>query len=169
MRLRCDSNATTMRPDNYDIVKMAKDEKAGIRYRYLSFLLQKIGDGVMPRKPKKPCAYPGCPNLCEGRYCPEHQTKVNSEYEKYGRDPRTKKRYGRAWKRIRDKYVMEHPFCELCFQRGIMVETEEVHHKKPLSEGGTHDRSNLIALCKSCHSRIHANRGDRWHNKTAAP
>ena len=28
--------------------------------------------------------------------------------------------------------------------------------------------SNLIALCKSCHSRIHADRGDRWHNKTAA-
>ena len=87
---------------------------------------------------------------------------MNSEYEKYGRDPQTKKRYGRAWKRIRDKYVMEHPFCELCFERGIIVETEEVHHKKPLSEGGTHDRSNLIALCKSCHSRIHAERGDRW-------
>ena len=116
----------------------------------------------MPRKPKKPCAYPGCPNLTEGRYCPEHQAKVNSEYEKYGRDPRTKKRYGRAWKRIRDKYVAEHPFCELCFQRGIIVPVEEVHHKKPLSEGGTHDRSNLIALCKSCHSRIHAERGDRW-------
>ena len=118
--------------------------------------------GQMPRKPKKPCAYPGCPNLTEGRYCPEHQTKMNSEYEKYGRDPRTKKRYGRAWKRIRDKYVMEHPFCELCFQRGVIVPVEEVHHKKPLSEGGTHDRSNLIALCKSCHSRIHAERGDRW-------
>lgn len=118
--------------------------------------------GQMPRKPKKPCAYPGCPNLTEGRYCPEHQMKVNSEYEKYGRDPRTKKRYGRAWKRIRDKYVMEHPFCELCFQRGVIVPVEEVHHKKPLSEGGTHDRSNLIALCKSCHSRIHAERGDRW-------
>ena len=40
------------------------------------------------------------------------------------------------------------------------METEEIHHKKPLSEGGTHDRSNLIALCKSCHSSIHAHRGD---------
>ncbi len=56
----------------------------------------------------------------------------------------------------------EHPFCELCFERGIIVETEEIHHKKPLSEGGTHDRSNLIALCKSCHSQIHAKRGDYW-------
>ena len=40
-----------------------------------------------------------------------------------------------------------------------MKHPEEIHHKKPLSEGGTHDRSNLIALCKSCHSTIHAKRG----------
>ena len=70
--------------------------------------------------------------------------------------------YGRAWKRIRDKYASEHPFCELCFESGIIVETEEIHHKKPLNEGGTHDRSNLIAMCKSCHSQIHAKRGDYW-------
>ena len=107
----------------------------------------------MPRRPKRPCSYPGCPNLADGRYCPEHQQKVNSNYEKYGRDKSTKKRYGRAWKRIRDKYAVEHPFCELCFERGIIVPTEEIHHKKPLSEGGTHDRINLIALCKSCHSQ----------------
>lgn len=122
------------------------------------------GDG-MPRKPKKPCAYPGCPNLCEGRYCPEHQTKVNSQYEKYGRDPQTKKRYGRAWQLIRDRYVAEHPFCELCFARGVLTATEHVHHVKPLSEGGTHEVSNLIALCKPCHSRIHAERGDRWKRR----
>ena len=28
--------------------------------------------------------------------------------------------------------------------------------------GGTHDRSNLIALCKSCHARIHAENGERF-------
>ncbi|MBR5180405.1 MAG: HNH endonuclease [Lachnospiraceae bacterium] len=52
----------------------------------------------------------------------------------------------------------------MCFERGIIVPTEEIHHKLPLSEGGTHDRSNLIALCKSCHSTIHAKRGDYWGN-----
>ena len=122
----------------------------------------------MPRRPKRPCSYPGCPNLTDGRYCPEHQQKVNSNYEKYGRDKSTKKRYGRAWKRIRDKYAAEHPFCELCFERGIIVPTEEIHHKLPLSEGGTHDRSNLIALCKSCHSTIHAKRGDYWGQRAPA-
>ena len=45
------------------------------------------------------------------------------------------------------------------------VPVEEIHHKLPLSEGGTHDRSNLIALCKSCHLQIHAKRGDRWHDR----
>ena len=28
----------------------------------------------------------------------------------------------------------------------------------------SHDRDNLIALCKSCHSKIHAQQGDRWSN-----
>ena len=98
----------------------------------------------MPRKPKHPCSYPGCPKLTDKRFCEEHEKLSNSNYEKYGRDKSTKKRYGRAWKRIRDKYAAEHPFCEMCFERGIIVPTEEIHHKLPLSEGGTHDRSNLI-------------------------
>ena len=119
----------------------------------------------MPRKPKKPCAIPGCPNLSDGRYCEEHQKKENARYEKYDRDPAVHRRYGRAWKRIRDSYVKTHPFCEVCFANGVIVPVEEVHHKVPLAEGGTHARDNLISLCKSCHARIHAERGDRWHNK----
>jgi len=117
----------------------------------------------MPTRPKHPCSYPGCPNLTHERYCEEHKQKANAQYEKYDRDPAVRRRYGRAWKRIRDKYVLEHPLCEQCQEKGLLVPTEEVHHKVPLSEGGTHARSNLIALCKSCHSRIHAERGDRWH------
>ena len=135
----------------------------------------------MPRKAKRPCHHPGCPKLTEGRFCEEHQEEgqicqdavpreehqkeENKRYEKYGRDPATRKRYGRAWKRIRDSYVKQHPFCELCYEKGVLVEVEEVHHKIPLSEGGTHDRENLISLCKSCHARIHAERGDRWHGR----
>ena len=121
----------------------------------------------MPRKPKRPCSYPGCPNLTDGRYCPVHEKQENARYEKYDRSPETKRRYGRAWKRIRDRYVPQHPLCEVCLERGFYVPTEEVHHKLPLAEGGTHEASNLIALCKSCHARIHAERGDRWHNHPA--
>ena len=133
--------------------------------RDLPGLLSYTGVMQVPSRPKKPCAYPGCPNLTDGRYCAEHTRKANSDYEKYGRNRNTKRRYGRAWKRIRDRYAAEHPFCELCYSRGVLVPTEEIHHKLPLSEGGTHDRGNLIALCKPCHSQIHAKRGDRWHDR----
>jgi 5-methylcytosine-specific restriction protein A len=53
--------------------------------------------------------------------------------------------------------------CEECLTKGRYVATEEIHHKLPLAQGGTHDRKNLIALCKECHARIHAQNGDRWH------
>ena len=74
----------------------------------------------MPRKAKHPCHHPGCPKLTEGRFCEEHQKEENKRYEKYGRDPATRKRYGRAWKRIRDSYVKTHPFCELCYEKGVL-------------------------------------------------
>lgn len=119
----------------------------------------------MPRKPKRPCSYPNCPNLTYGRFCEEHTKLENKRYEKYDRDPMVKKRYGRAWKRIRDRYAATHPLCERCQQEGKLVPMAEVHHKLPLSEGGTHNTDNLIALCKSCHSKIHAKSGERWNKK----
>ena len=118
----------------------------------------------MPRKPKRPCSYPGCPNLTDGRFCEEHAKEEARHYEHYERDPATKRRYGRAWKRIRDSYAAAHPLCEECLAKGVYTPTEEIHHILPLSQGGTHDRENLKALCKACHARIHAERGDRWHN-----
>ena len=30
---------------------------------------------------------------------------------------------------------------------------------------GSNPNCNLIVLCKSCHSQIHAKRGDRWHDR----
>ena len=41
------------------------------------------------------------------------------------------------------------------------VTVEEVHHIVHISEGGTHDESNLMSLCRSCHERIHKKRRDR--------
>ena len=46
-------------------------------------------------------------------------------------------------------------------KNGRYVAVEEVHHIIPLAEGGTHDESNLMSLCRSCHEKIHKGRGDR--------
>lgn len=120
----------------------------------------------MPYKPKRPCSYPGCPHLTNGRFCEEHQRQENKRYEKYNRPPEAKKRYGRAWKRIRDRHIAQHPLCEVCKRNGRLTQAKEVHHILPLSHGGTHEDSNLMSLCKACHSKITAKDGDRWHNKS---
>lgn len=113
----------------------------------------------MPMKAKRPCRYPGCPNLTSDRrgYCDEHKGQAAKEYNRYGRDPDTNQRYGYTWRKIRKMYLTAHPLCEMCRANGRYVAAEEVHHKQPLADGGTHDFDNLMALCKSCHSRITAN------------
>jgi 5-methylcytosine-specific restriction protein A len=116
----------------------------------------------MPRKPKRPCSYPGCPNLTDGRFCEEHAREEAARYERYGRDPATRRRYGRTWRKARAAYIEAHPLCEVCEQEGRMTPAEEVHHIIPLADGGTNGDGNLMALCKSCHSKITASEGGRW-------
>ena len=59
--------------------------------------------------------------------------------------------------------IKVHPFCEMCLKENKATLVEEVHHVLPLSRGETHDESNLISLCKSCHSKIHAKMGVRFN------
>lgn len=116
----------------------------------------------MPKKPKRPCSYPGCPELVDDRYCEEHKREVNRHYNRHQRDPETSKRYGRRWRKIRKTYITAHPLCEECKKQGKFTPAEEVHHIKPLSDAGTHSYENLMSLCKSCHSTITAKEGGRW-------
>ncbi|MCR4437284.1 MAG: HNH endonuclease [Peptococcaceae bacterium] len=116
----------------------------------------------MPYKPKRPCSYPGCPKLTEGRFCEEHAKQEAARYEKHQRDPATRKRYGRSWKRVRDRFLAEHPLCERCQKEGRLTPAEEVHHIVPLSKGGSNATENLMSLCKSCHSAITAKEDGRW-------
>jgi HNH endonuclease. len=98
-------------------------------------------------------------------FCNEHAKQEARRYERYDRDPAVKKRYGRTWKRMRDRYIKAHPLCERCAKDKKVTAAEEVHHIKPLSHGGTNDEDNLMSLCKRCHSLITAEMGDRWHNR----
>ena len=87
---------------------------------------------------------------------------MNKFYNLYQRDPESKKRYGTKLRKIRNAFVKNHPVCELCERKNILTPAEEVHHVIPLSKGGSNDEENLMALCKSCHSRITATEGGRW-------
>ena len=117
----------------------------------------------MPHKPRRGCAYGNCSRLAVsgGQYCYDHKKLMDKRYNDYQRRPEIKKKYAGAWRKIRKRYVEKHPLCEMCLREGKYVPVDEVHHILPASRGGTHDESNLMSLCRSCHNKIHIQLGDR--------
>lgn len=120
----------------------------------------------MPYKPKKPCKFPGCKNLTSGNYCSEYEKAQRDQYNNFERRPGINRKYGREWKRIRDRYVKAHSLCERCLKEGRFTPVEEVHHILPVNRSGTNAESNLMSLCKSCHNKIHIELGDCHPNET---
>ena len=114
----------------------------------------------VPYKVKHGCHYPGCNKLTDGEYCEEHAKMMEKNYDARRSNDHTRK-YGHEWKRIRERYVREHPLCEQCLKEGRFTPVEEVHHIVPLSHGGTNAWSNLMSVCKSCHNKLHIALGDR--------
>ncbi len=117
----------------------------------------------MPRKPKRPCSYPGCPELTDRQYCDQHQAKISRAYNKE-RDPEAGKLYGRQWQRARKQYLVEHPFCVQCAAEDHLVPATEVDHIVP-HKGDRKlfwDKTNWQPLCKPCHSRKTAKEDGRW-------
>lgn len=74
-----------------------------------------------------------------------------------------RKRYNdRRWRRVRAKYLSDHPVCEAT---GCNEQATDVHHVDELGLEGpaAYKPANLQALCHPCHSRITATtRPDAW-------
>ena len=102
----------------------------------------------MPYKSRRPCGHPGCPALVEAgtRYCPEHRRQYNRRANAA--------HYDRRWRKISAAYLARHPLCAECQRAGRLTPATETHHIMPVDRGGTDAESNLMGLCKSCHSRI---------------
>ena len=76
------------------------------------------------------------------------------------------------WRKLRDVYMMEHPLCQRCLEKGITKVAEDCHHKKSPFRNGLSmieryelllDYDNLEALCRDCHNDEHRN---KRHNKS---
>jgi len=113
----------------------------------------------MPRKPQKPCSHLGCPNLTNDRYCSQH----SKLYERQRGYP-SQRGYDGHWQVIRKRYLSEYPLYAECMKKGQLVDATEVHHVIPLRDGGSSDESNLMSLCKSCHSKYTAREGGFGRN-----
>ena len=102
---------------------------------------------AVPKKCKKPCKHPGCPNLTDGLYCAEHQPLHPD------RPSAAKRGYGSKWQRLSKAYLRRHPLCVRCKAQGRFTAATVVDHIIP-HRGDPHlmwDESNWQALCKSCH------------------
>ena len=51
-----------------------------------------------------------------------------------------------ALRKLRRELLVEHPVCMICGQ----AMAREIDHLKPVSEGGTNERLNLITVCSPC-------------------
>lgn len=120
---------------------------------------------------KKICKAKRCNALCDYLvgYCDEHiGLKVVAERERQRevdkhRGSQRDRGYTRTWEKKRVVYLKVNPLCVECKKQGKYIPANEVHHIKALADGGTHEHSNLMALCKSCHSGITAKAGFKRH------
>lgn len=116
---------------------------------------------AMPRRAKKPCNYPGCPELVTAgqRYCDTHTKKAEKQrqarYDKYQRDKQSAKFHSsRAWQKTRNRKLKLNPLCEYCLPDNITPATE-VDHIIPIKVDWSFRlvMSNLKSSCHACHMR----------------
>ena len=76
--------------------------------------------------------------------------------------------HSQAWRRMSERILIrDHYECQECKKKlksGIRTKIKpatQVHHIVPVSRGGRHNKENLMALCRSCHTKIHHELGDR--------
>jgi 5-methylcytosine-specific restriction endonuclease McrA len=46
--------------------------------------------------------------------------------------------------------------CEICTKPESLESVLHIHHIRPVSDGGTKDLNNLMALCSDCNCNIHS-------------
>jgi len=105
----------------------------------------------MPYAPKRPCRYPGCPNLCEsGVFCEEHRKEWSPDAL---RGSAASRGYDSKWRSARVDFLKKNPLCVKCREQGKLNAATVVDHIRP-HRGDQQlfwDKSNWQPLCKDCH------------------
>lgn len=121
----------------------------------------------MATKPLRPCQYPGCRQLVQRGYCPEHKPKDSTRRSDEAKAWRWMYKTDEWTRDLQPNQLLEEPFCRECAKAGRRVRATEVDHIQ--AHRGDWliftDRHNLQSLCHSCHSRKTA---QEMHEKNAA-
>lgn len=114
---------------------------------------------MSPYKAGRPCSHPGCPNLVRDpnrRFCDEHQAQEWKRQDAR-RGTAAQRGYDAEWRVTREEFLAAHPHCQRCRAPSTVP-----HHIVRKRDGGSDIWSNLMALCDSCHSQLHAETGDSF-------
>lgn len=76
--------------------------------------------------------------------------------------------YDARWRKLRTLVLADEPLCRTCLAAGYTTPASEVDHIIPARQqrGLFYTRSNLQALCKSCHSKKTATEDSTFARKT---
>lgn len=104
----------------------------------------------MPRKPRKPCPVPGCPELTSTGRCEAHRAQ-----DWQLRRERGAHNYGSSrWQRVRRAYLYEHPWCVLCTAPATVADHHPLSRRELVARGVDPDSpTHLRPLCTPCHNR----------------
>jgi len=89
----------------------------------------------MPRKPSRPCKYPGCPHLASDErigYCDTHLKQSQRQYDQQ-RGTSTQRGYNYRWQKASKLYLAGHPLCAICLKKNppVIKAAECVDHIIP--------------------------------------
>lgn len=121
---------------------------------------------------KRRCEYGGCRKLVDvgNRYCNDHRTQKNKEYNKQIRtnsvvtaNGHTNKEIAqfyasKEWRKVREQIlVRDNYICQPCLSKGVIHEANLVHHKNdelrsPNGWARRLDEDNLEAINRACHN-----------------
>ncbi|MDH4319936.1 MAG: HNH endonuclease [Desulfobulbaceae bacterium] len=108
---------------------------------------------MSPSAPKRPCRWPGCPEVIEGGgWCDEHK-KRHRQADDQRRGSAASRGYGARWRKYSVHFLRLNPTCNECERQGLVVAAEVTDHITP-HKGDQDlfwDHRNHQALCKRCH------------------
>ena len=111
---------------------------------------------TLPQPTPRFCLVPGCPRYSNGSgYCDAHAPVVRAQthraYDMGPRDQWARRFYkSAAWRKFREVVLQKFPICQDC----EVLPSCEVHHiVKARTRKLLLSFRNVLALCKSCHSK----------------
>lgn len=101
-----------------------------------------------------------CQHIKSGSWCKICDTKPEKKKRKRipAQSQKRKDVKNPEYREARDKFLQDNPNCELCKGSPVVC-----HHKKGRSKYFT-DASYFMAVCSSCHTKIHANPKESFRN-----